>query len=163
MLLKKVLRFTLYSFKYVSTLTRNQFEWNDVILFANHFFVANEQPIAVNVKIALMTNDLKEIQLACSARTFLYMIWMHLTKSGNYFFWHFDFSDKDLTSKNIFGKFKLSATSSLKWVNEMQYLAITATRSAASRPIWESFCCNMASVPSRLAQYNDAIYTASKR
>ena len=42
--------------------------------------------------------------------------------------------------KNIFGKFKLSVTSSLKWVNEMQYLAIIATRSAASRPLWESFC-----------------------
>ena len=40
---------------------------------------------------------------------------------------------------NIFGKFKLSATSSLKRGNEMQYLAITATRNAASRPLWESF------------------------
>ena len=41
--------------------------------------------------------------------------------------------------KNIFGKFKLSVTSSLKWVNEMQYLAIIATRSAALHPLWESF------------------------
>ena len=41
--------------------------------------------------------------------------------------------------ENISGKFKLSATYSLKWVNEIQYLAITATKSAALRPIWESF------------------------
>ena len=50
--------------------------------------------------------------------------------------------------KNIFGKFKLSATSSLKWVNEMQYHVLTVPRSAALRPLWESFCKNLEKISS---------------
>ena len=47
-----------------------------------------------------------------------------------------------LLVKNIFKKFKLSATSSLKWINEMQHHVLTAARSAALRPLWESFWLN---------------------
>ena len=45
-----------------------------------------------------------------------------------------------LLLKNIFQKSKLSATSSLKCINGMQYPAITATKGALSSSLWKLLC-----------------------